>query len=339
MSADKVLVTGGSGYIAGFCIAKLLNDGFVVNTTIRSLAREAEVRRAIATIAPAAADKLTFFAADLEKDGGWAEAAAGCRYVLHVASPLGLEAPRDPQVLIRPARDGALRVLRAAKAAGVERVVMTSSVAAVVGGAADGVLDETRWTDPNGKDVGAYSQSKTLAERAAWDFVANAGAGMTLATVLPVLVVGPVTSADYSGSVEVVGRMVRGAMPGLPNFGFTYVDVRDVADLHIRAMLAPEAAGQRFIAASEFLWMGEMADILRRNLGSAGSKVPTRRLPDWLVRIIARFDRPLSIIIQTLSRRAEFSSAKAQRVLGWRPRPARESLIDCAQSLIALKRP
>ena len=337
MSGDKVLVTGGSGYIGGWCIVRLLNDGYQVHTTIRNLKREPEVRKALATVAPGAADRLTFFAADLEQDAGWNEAAAGCRYVLHVASPLGTEGRNDAPTMIRQARDGALRALKAAKASGVERVVMTSSVAAVAFDGADGVFDETRWTNLTAKEVGAYAQSKTLAERAAWDFVASQGDGMTLATVLPALVVGPVTSGDYSSSVEAVSRLVYGQIPGVPNLGFCYVDVRDVADLHVRAMLAPEAAGQRFIAASDFMWLSQTAELLRRELGPAGSKVPTRKLPDWLVRIIALFDRPLQVILHELSRKAEFSSAKAQNMLGWRPRSARDAILECAHSLLALK--
>jgi nucleoside-diphosphate-sugar epimerase len=335
---DRVLVTGGSGYIGGWCIARLLADGYEVHTTIRSLQREAEVRRALATVAPSAAgEKLRVFAADLLSDDGWTEAAAGCRHVLHVASPLGASGPNDPQALIRPAREGALRALRAARAAGAERVVMTSSVAAVSSDGPAGTFDETRWTDPQAKGVGAYAQSKTLAERAAWDFIKTEGTGLTLATVQPALVVGPVMSADFSGSVEAVSRLLRGQLPGLPNFGFCYVDVRDVADLHVRAMLAPQAAGERFIAAADFLWLRESADLLRRELGAAARKVPTRRLPDFAVRIVALFDQALGVIINELSRKAVFSSAKASQVLGWRPRPAREAILDCARSLIEHK--
>ena len=346
MSTDTVLVTGGSGYIAGWCVARLLNDGYNVRTTIRSLARESDLRRALATVAPAA-DRLKFLAADLESDVGWADAAAGCRYVLHIASPLGMDAPRDPQILIRPARDGALRVLRAAAAAGVERVVMTSSVAAVAGGvtspaatvagATTRTVDESSWTDPTARGVSAYAQSKTLAERAAWDFIAREGRRTTLATINPAMVVGPVLIRGNLGSVQVVARLLRGGMPGIPNFGFNFVDVRDVADLHVRAMTAQEAGGQRFIASSEFLWFGDVADILCEALGPAAAKVPTQRLPDWLVRTVALFDRQVGSMVNTLSRKRSFTSEKAQQVLGWRPRPARESILDCARSLIDLR--
>ena len=335
---DTVLVTGGSGYIGGWCAARLLNDGFRVRVTVRNLAREQDVRRTLKTIAPnAAGEGLAFFAADLESDEGWDAAAEGCRYVLHVASPVSIEVLRDPQEMIRPARDGALRVLKAAVAAGVERVVMTSSGAAIAGAGGAGRFDKSRWTDPNAKGIGAYAQAKTLAERAAWDFIATSAGPTTLATVQPVFVIGPVTSADFSPSILPIFRLMKGDVPGIPNLGFCFVDARDVADLHARAMLTPAAAGERFIAASEFLWFPEVASTLRENLGAAAAKVSNRRLPDWLVRLVALLNRDVAVMTELLSVRAEYSSAKAQRMLGWTPRPARESILDCARSLIDLK--
>ncbi len=330
-----VLVTGGSGYIGGRCIATLLERGYRVRTTVRSLVREADVRAAIATVVDPA-DRLSFHVANLTSDDGWDAATQGCDFVLHVASPLGVPEPKNPNDLIAPARDGALRALRAAVKAGVERVVMTSSVAATGGpiDAPDAVMDETAWTNPD-EPVGAYAKSKTLAERAAWAFIGAESGRTTLATINPALVLGPVMGGDFSDSVQVVQRLMTGKVPGLPRLGFNIVDVRDVADLHIRAMTDAKAAGQRFIAASDFLWMEEMAGLLRRRLGDRAAKVPTRKVPDFVLRLAALFDADLRSVTPGLGRRREFSSVKATNLLGWRPRSAQDTVVDCAESLIA----
>jgi dihydroflavonol-4-reductase len=331
---DIVLVTGGSGYIAGWCVARLLNDGWRVRVTVRDLKREGDVRRALATVVPHQ-EKLTFHGADLGRDEGWAAAVQGCRYLLHIASPLGTEAPRDPQRLIRPARDGALRAIGAAIAAGLERVVMTSSVAAVSQEHRDQIVDETSWTDAAAKGVSAYAQSKTLAERAAWQLIGERGGATTLATINPGLVVGPVMSADYSASVQIVTRFMKGSIPAIPNLGFNYVGVGDVADLHVRAMLSPAAAGERFIAVSDFLWLPEVAAFLRERFGPKAAKVPTRRIPDILVRGVSLFSPAARSVIGYLSCRRVFSAAKAQRMLGWTPCSARDAIAACAESLMA----
>jgi len=335
-----VLVTGGSGYIGGWCVVGLLDQGYRVRTTVRDLKREAGVRAALATANKAAADpeRLSFHAAELTADAGWDEAAAGCDYVLHVASPLGIAEPKDPNELIIPAREGALRALNAAIRAGARRVVMTSSVAAMSHGPAgpDSVADETVWTDPAKAGVSAYSQSKTLAERAAWDLIGKAGGATTLATVNPALVLGPVLSQDFSGSVQVVERLLSGRVPGLPRLGFNIVDARDVADLHIRAMTAPEAAGQRFIAAGQWAWMADIAAILRARLGEKAAKVPTRNVPDFVLRLVGLVDKELASVTPGLGRKHDYTSAKAQSVLGWTPRTLEETVVDCARSLIAV---
>jgi nucleoside-diphosphate-sugar epimerase len=334
-SEQTVLVTGGSGYIGGWCIAGLLEKGYRVRATIRSLEREEAVKAAIAKVADPA-ERLSFHAANLTSDEGWDAAAEGCDFVLHVASPLGVPEPKDPNDLIGPARDGALRVLKAAVKSGANRVVMTSSVAATGGAynARDGVFDESNWTNPD-EPIGGYAKSKTLAERAAWDFIGESGGQTALATINPALVLGPVMGADFSGSVQVVQRLLTGNVPGLPRLGFNVVDVRDVADLHIAAMTDAKAVGQRFIGASDYLWMEEMAAILRRRLGEGAAKVPRRKFPNFAVRLAALFDADLRTVTPGLGRRREFSSAKAREVLGWRPRPAEETVTDCAQSLIA----
>lgn len=331
--AETVLVTGGSGFIGGWCIVELLRRGYTVRTTVRSLDKAPAVRAAIARqVDPG--DRLTFHAAELTADPGWDEAVRGCDFVLHVASPLGTGAPRDANVLIVPARDGALRVLRAAVAAGVKRVVLTSSVAAVGGVGTDSVRDETDWTDLTTPRLDPYRQSKTIAERAAWDYIAAEGGQTELATVLPSLVIGPVLTAENLGSVQAIDRLVFGKIPGIPRLGFTIVDVRDVVDLHLRAMTMPEAAGERFIAATKFLWMREIADVLRARLGERAAKVPTRNLPDIVPRMMSIFDRPLRYVTRNLGRSNTFSSAKAQRVLGWAPRPVEDSIAETAESLL-----
>ncbi len=334
MAGETVLVTGGSGYIGGWCIVPLLQQGYTVRTTVRSLSREAEVRARLAAEAPT--DKLSFFAADLLSDAGWDEAATGCDYVLHVASPLGVGGA-TAETLIKPAREGAIRAVRAAIKAGVKRVVLTSSVSATDPpmDAPFGTTDETVWTDPAGKGVSAYAQSKTLAERAAWDLIGREGGATSLAVVNPGLVLGPVLGADYSDSVQVVERLMTGRVPGVPRLGFSLVDVRDVADLHLKAMLAPGAAGQRFIAAHDFRWMAEIAEVLRARLGPKAAKVPTRKVPDLVVRLVSLFDKDLREVTPYLGQKRVFSSAKAQTLLGWRPRPVDETIVDCAESLIA----
>jgi dihydroflavonol-4-reductase len=328
-----VLVTGGSGFLAGWCAIELLRQGHRVRTTVRDLAREPEVREGIASEVDAG-DRLTVLAADLLGDDGWAEAVAGCNYILHVASPFPPAQPKDPDELIVPARDGTLRVLRAGLDAGVDRIVVTSSVAAISGGRKrpDGPLTEENWSDPDNPKLTPYARSKTIAERAAWDFVRERGATEKLATVNPGAIIGPVLS-DRSFSLELIERLLRG-MPGTPRIGFSVVDVRDVADLHLRAMTAPEAGGERFVATKEFLWMSEVAAVLRESLGEAAAKVPKRSIPDFLVRTMGIFDPSIRSIAGQLGRKNEASSEKAQTMLGWSPRPSAESIVDCARSLI-----
>lgn len=332
---ETVLVTGGTGFVAGWCLVELLRRGHSVRTTVRSLSKAPAVRAAVAS-AGVSADRLTFFEADLTRDEGWDAAVAGCDHVLHVASPMGGDASKDADALIVPAREGTLRVLRAAVKAGVKRVVMTSSTAAATPASTDAesVSDESVWTDPDPRKLNAYRQSKVLSERAAWDFMAKNAGPTTLTTVLPGAVFGPVLTLESIGSAQVIQRLLDGRPPGIPRFGFALVDVRDLADLHVRAMTSPEAAGQRFIAVGGFLWMEDIATTLRSTLGERARKVPTRRLPDFVVRVLAAFVPALRILTPLLGRRLTFSSAKAQRVLGFAPRPVSATLVDCAESLV-----
>ncbi|HEY4018103.1 MAG TPA: NAD-dependent epimerase/dehydratase family protein [Pseudonocardiaceae bacterium] len=331
--ADLVLVTGGSGYIAGWCIAELIERGYDVRTTVRTPAKEQQVTKALA----ASAGRLTFAVANLTKPDGWAEAMKDVDYVLHVASPLGL-LNNDPNALVATARDGALNVLKAATAAGVTRVVMTSAANAASPSsyATEGVTDETLWTDPDDPTLIPYRRSKTVAERAAWTFMAEHGGSTELTTILPGAVFGPVLTKDTVGSVGIIARMIGGAMPGVPRIGLEVVDVRDLADIHIKAMTAPEAAGQRFLATGEFTWMREIAETLHKGLGPDGEKVATRQLPNFAIRLAARFaDKSLREITPALGRRNRHSTEKAKRILDWQPRPAAETVLDCARSLIA----
>jgi nucleoside-diphosphate-sugar epimerase len=330
-----VLVTGGTGFLGGWCVTELLRRGYTVRTTVRNLRRADEVRASVAAGAETG-DRLSVVAADLSADDGWADAVAGCDYVLHVASPFPPAQPKDPEELIVPARDGALRVLGASLDAGVQRVVMTSSVAAVRHGreaSADAPYDESDWTDPDDLQRTPYVRSKTIAELAAWEHVRAASAESRLATVNPGAIIGPVQSDDRSFSLQVIERLLHG-MPAMPRLGFPFVDVRDVADLHIRAMTAPPAGGERFLAVDRFLWMEEVGRILRERLGSAASKVPTRVAPNLLIRAMALFDPSVRSIVGDLGESAIYTAAKAKTTLGWEPRPIEDSITDTARSLL-----
>ena len=341
---STVLVTGGSGFIGSHAILQLLAAGHQVRTTVRSLQREESVRAMLkAGGAPTddakSGERLTFFAANLESDAGWRDAVEGCEFVLHVASPFPLGVPKDENELIVPAREGALRVLRAARDAGVRRVVLTSSFAAIGYGhpPQKAPFTEKDWTDVNGRGISAYAKSKTIAERAAWDFVASEGGALELSVVNPVAVFGPVLGPDISTSVVIVQRLMDGSIPGCPRLSFGVVDVRDVADLHIRAMTNPAAKGERFLAISgDFMFMVEIAKVLKARMGDAGKKVPTRQLPDWLVRLAAMFDSSLGQILPELGKFKNASGEKARRVLGWSPRSNEEAILASAESLVLL---
>ncbi len=285
-------------------------------------------------------NRLSFFAADLEADAGWPQAVTGCEYVLHVASPFPARVPRHEDELIVPARDGALRVLRASRDAGVKRVVLTSSFAAIgygVGEKANNApFDEKDWTNPNA-DVTAYVKSKTLAERAAWEFIAREGGSLELSVVNPVLVLGPVLGPDLSTSIALIKRMLDGGMPGCLRLSLGVVDVRDVVDLHLRAMTSPAAKGERFLAtAGDFLSMLEMSMILRNRMGISAEKSPTREMPNWLVRLLALPVREVRQTLPELGKPKNGSNEKAKRVLGWTPRSNEECIVATAESLLRL---
>lgn len=335
---SMVLVTGGSGFLASWCIVQLLNAGHSVRTTVRSVEREATV---LGMIENAGADPraIEFVCANLDYDRGWAEAMANCDYVLHVASPFGGSAPADAHELIRQARDGTLRVLRAASDAGVRRTVLTSSFAAVGYGHPTRFepFTEADWTDVTQPDVHAYIRSKTEAERAAWSLMSGDGIAMELSVINPVGIFGPVLGPDFSSSIEIVRNLLRGSIPATPRMYFGMVDVRDVAALHLAAMTLPAAAGERFLAvAGEAVSMHEVAMILRSHLGKAARRVPRFELPDFAVRALAPFSPAMRQVVPQLGKKRRASSLKARRELHWSPRSNEDLVVATGESLLRL---
>jgi len=328
-----VLVTGGSGYVGGWVIVELLRRGFDVRTTLRDLSKITALRKRIDDVADSS--RLHFVEADLATDVGWDEAMMDMRYVLHVASPM---MPGSGGGLLKPARDGTLRVLNAATSAGVKRVVVTSSLAAATPVAyRSNPADESVWTDPMHPGLSEYARSKTLAEHAAWDYVERNPGGLELATILPGLVQGPLLGLTASMSLDLVARMFKGQMPAVPRLGFSIVDVRDLVDLQIKVMTHPEGGGQRWVATSDFLWMTEVAAVLKAHFGGSAARVSTRIAPDFLIRVAALFKKEYRPLLSDLGKRQEFSAYKAEKLLGWQHRPASDAVIATAQSLIERK--
>lgn len=332
MAGETVLVTGATGFVAGHCIEELLRQGYRVRGTVRDPAR-ARVGH-LRELARATGADLELVQASLDADDGWPAAMAGCRLVLHVASPTPKRAPRHPDEVIRPAVDGTLRVLRAAEAsATVRRVVVTSSIDAIRSGYGPGEVrerDESDWSQLDRSD--AYARSKTLAERAAWEFVR--GSGLELVVVNPGLVLGPLHRPEPNVSVEVIRLLLAHELPLVPRLGFSVVDVRDVAVAHRLAMEMPGAAGKRYICAGEPIWYPEIAAILHRELNQYGYRIPTRTMPHWLMWTIGRVDRTVRTALPYVDVPALVSSERAWRELDWTSRPARTSIMDTARSLI-----
>lgn len=330
--AGTVLVTGGSGYIAGFLIRQLIESGWTVHTTVRSLQREGEVRGWLNVDN----DRLRFFAADLENDAGWAEAMTGCGHVAHVASPFPLGVPKHPDDLIVPAREGALRALRFARAAGVRRFVLTSSMAAIAYGHGKDrdLYDEADWTNLDNPAVMPYPRSKTVAERAARDWVAAEGGDMEFASVNPAAVFGPLLSDDLSTSIELVKQLLEGKVPMCPDIGFGIIDVRDVADLHYRALTTPGIRDERYVCSGPFLKMIDVAAILTADLGDAATKVPARKMPDWLLKLFAMVRPELKQLVAELGNVRGGDSRHAMQTLGWTMRTPEEAILATAHSLI-----
>jgi dihydroflavonol-4-reductase len=340
MTAAKVLVTGASGFIAKHCIAELLRRDFAVKATLRTPTRADEVRRSVVR-AGADAGEVSFVAADLLSDKGWDEAMEGCTYVQHIASPFPMREPRHPDDVIRPAREGALRVLAAAKRAGVKRVVLTSSIVAVdlpwPDASLDHVFSETDWTNPERPDISTYVKSKTVAERAAWDFVEKTPGAPELVVVNPAFVLGPAPDTDLSTSHEVLRLMGTGAYPAAPKVGFPVSDVRDVAVTHALAMTSPNAAGERFLSANGFMRLFEIGQLLAAVLPDLKRKVPKFEMHDVVVRLIAYVDRRLRAVLPDLAHPRHISNAKARELLGQSFRSPQEAVKSAVTSLRELQ--
>jgi nucleoside-diphosphate-sugar epimerase len=334
----KVLVTGGNGFLGAHCILQLLHQGYGVRTTLRAINQKTKVIEKLKNGGISAFEDLSFLETDLTKDDNWPDAVKDCTYVLHTASPFPSTMPKDERELIVPAVEGTRRVLQAARDAKVQRVVVTSSFAAIGYGYAEKnrVFTEKDWTRLNSEvPVLPYQKSKTLAEKGAWDFIAQQGKGLELAVINPVGILGPVLGPESSTSTESIRKLLEG-MPGVPNISFGVVDVRDVADLHIRAMTSPDANGERFLAvAGEPVSVKEMADMIKSHLGDAAKKVPSRVLPDWLVKFAAFLDPTLKSVMPDLGKRPAASNQKAKDILNWAPRSNEEAVLATAESLLA----
>ena len=338
LNTDKtVLVTGGTGFVGVHCILQLLQQGYTVKTTIRSLRKKDDVLKMLEPAGDARFQQLEFIEADLTKDTNWDKAAMHCRYVLHVASPITLIVPKKEDEMIIPAVEGTLRVLKAARDAGVKRVVMTSNFGAVGYSHKDTatIITEECWTDPNEKGLSVYNKSKVLAEKAAWDFINREGGNLELSVINPMGIFGPSLGPDLSSGFELLQKVLDGSMKRIPNITLGIVDVRDVADLHIRAMTNPVAKGQRFLAlAGGILSLPEIAHLLKDRLGAVAENVSTKRLPDWLVRIDALFNPLAKSLVPMVSRYREASNAKAKTLLGWQPGSNEEAILATVDSLV-----
>jgi dihydroflavonol-4-reductase len=338
----RVLVTGGTGFVGVHCVLQLLTQGYQVRTTVRSLSRRAELYNMLRNGGITDFDGLEMVEANLMDDRNWAEAVTGCDYVLHVASPIGLTAPKDENDMIRPAVEGTLRVLRFARDHGVKRVVNTSNFGAVGYSHTDRtkIITEESWTDPKEKGLSTYNKSKVLAEQAAWKFMREEGGALELAVVNPVGIFGPSLGPELSSGFQLLKQIIDGNMKRVPNMTLGIVDVRDVADLHIRAMRSPAANGQRFLAiAGEIMTLREIALLLSGEFGDQFPNISTKPMPDWVVRLAAPFSERARFLLPQLGRYRTASNEKARRLLGWNPRTNEEALIATALSLVQFAKP
>ncbi len=335
MSRTTVLVTGASGFIGSHCIVSLLENGYQVKGTIRDLSRGEQIRNFIQNHTKYA-DNLSFASADLMKDEGWEEAMEGCTYVLHVASPVPINLPKDENEIIKPAKEGTIRVLKAADKTGVKRVVITSSIAAICYGHSDykKTFTEADWTNLAGKNLTAYPKSKTIAEKAAWSYLEETGSKLELVAVNPSVVLGPALEKDFGSSLELVRKIMGGELPGAPKIGWPIVDVRDVAKMQLLAMTEPKAVGKRYICANETMFIKDVAKVIKDNFPAYQNKISVRNLPNWVVRISALFDPTVKAVLSELGNPQYVSSEKAKEDLNWTCRSNEEAIISAAQSLI-----
>ncbi len=335
-SIKPILVTGASGFVALHTIIQLLQQGYNVRATLRSLSREVEVRETIAKYVQAN-DRLEILPGDLEQDSGWDEAMKDVEYVLHVASPFPLYEPNHQDELITPAVQGTLRVLRAAHTAKVGRVVQVSSTAAISAGhnGENRTFTEDDWSKIENQ-IGAYSKSKTLAERAAWDFINGAENvnKMELVAINPPLILGPIPNKNVRTSIELVRTLMLGQVPGVGRIKMGFVDVRDVAAAILLAMSTPEAAGNRFLCSGGVLWLKDIAELLRKEYAGRGYKISTLQFPGFLIRALALFDKKIAVVVRELDWDYELSNEKAKRILNWNPRSKEEAIFSMAESLI-----
>ena len=339
MKDSTVLVTGASGFIAIHTVIQLLEQGYTVRGTLRSMGREAELRQSLARFVDVG-NRLTFMQADLLNEEGWNEAVIGCEYVLHMASPFPLTMPKDENDLVRPAREGTLRVLKAAADNGVRRVVLTSSTAAVAYGhpREKRTFNETDWSVVDNPGSNAYQKSKTLAESAAWVFMRGLPNGhkMELAVINPGLVLGPLPDSHPRTSGVLVYELLKGDQPGVARMHFNGVDVRDVAAAHLAAMTIPEAAGQRFLCVGQSFWMQEAAHVLKAHFSARGFNVKTMEFPNWMVRFLALFSPEVRATVDALDKEVQVDTSKVQRVLKLEFRDLEEMLVSMGESMIEM---
>lgn len=334
---DTILLTGISGFLAKHCAVKLLNAGYAVRGSVRRLDRVDEVRTAIRPYLSdqAALERLTFVALDLTQDAGWGEALKDVAALMHTASPFPITQPKNPDDLIRPAVDGTLRALRASKAAGVKRVVLTSSTVAVLGGHDLRVRDEADWFDADGPGASPYARSKTLAERGAWAFVKDEAPDMALTVINPGFIVGPPLDSNFGSSIGVIRRFLRGKDPMLPAVGFPIVDVRDVAEMHLRALQRPATAGRRYLAVAGSMWMYDMGRILKA--AYPDRRIPTRIAPKFVLRILALFDSEIRAVLPEVGKMEQVSNVRAIAEMGMQFIAPEDALRAAAKALVDQK--